>query len=304
MSHVADGTLHAYLDGELSPAEVRSVDAHLAQCPDCHTRLAEERALIARADELLGLAAPPDRAVPPFRPGDATPPLRRQWRVRWPLAWAATVVLALGIGMYLGRGSAPPARQSVAAEEARGRKHASPAAAVPRPPLGSVADRSAVAESTRPADSTAAFVQRQAATGLSLDSARAVLDHDPVVVPGAAIRAIREQRAVGYRGTVVVIEQQLDASTVIELVEGLPAATNVAAPAARAVDRYAPTESLARAPSAAARREKQARVDAATLVEEEDRPVRLFDHLQVRISGPLPLDSLKQLLQRVQPVKR
>src|SRR6266571_378625 len=102
MSHVDDGTLHAYLDGELSPVQSQDVEAHIAQCPDCRDRLEEERALIARADELLGLAAPPDRATPPFRPGDPEPPVRLWWRVRLPLAWAATVVLALGAGMYFG----------------------------------------------------------------------------------------------------------------------------------------------------------------------------------------------------------
>src|SRR5439155_5829551 len=61
-------------------------------------------ALIARAEELLALAAPPDRELPPFRPGDLTPPTRLWWQVRLPLAWAATVVLALGIGTYLGSG--------------------------------------------------------------------------------------------------------------------------------------------------------------------------------------------------------
>src|SRR5216117_2070663 len=67
MSHVDDGTLHAYLDGELSPAEAQGIDAHLAQCPACRGRLEEERALITRAGELLALAAPPDRELPPFR---------------------------------------------------------------------------------------------------------------------------------------------------------------------------------------------------------------------------------------------
>src|SRR2546427_2123580 len=104
MSHVDDGTLHAYLDGELSPAEVQGVEAHLAQCPACRGRLDEERALITRAGELLALAAPPDRELPPFRVGDVKPPTRLWWKVRLPLAWAATRVLALGIGTYLGRG--------------------------------------------------------------------------------------------------------------------------------------------------------------------------------------------------------
>src|SRR5207248_6898890 len=74
-------------------------------------RLDEERALIARAAELLALATPPDRQVPPFRSGEVKAPTRVWWRVRLPLAWAATVALALGIGSYLGR-EATPARQA------------------------------------------------------------------------------------------------------------------------------------------------------------------------------------------------
>src|SRR6185437_12027972 len=105
MSHVDDGTLHAYLDGELSPAEARGIDAHLAQCPACRGRFDEERALITRAGELLALAAPPDRELPPFRAGDVRPLKRLWWQVRLPLAWAATVLLALGIGTYVGSGS-------------------------------------------------------------------------------------------------------------------------------------------------------------------------------------------------------
>ena len=53
MSHVDDGMMHGYLDGELSPAETRGIDAHLTECPHCRRRLEEERALLARASELL-----------------------------------------------------------------------------------------------------------------------------------------------------------------------------------------------------------------------------------------------------------
>src|SRR2546426_3497171 len=70
--------------------------------------------LFRSADELLGRAAPPDRALPPFRPGDVKPPARLWWQVRLPLAWAATVVLALGAGLYLGSGTLrrePPAEK-------------------------------------------------------------------------------------------------------------------------------------------------------------------------------------------------
>src|SRR5206468_8726459 len=42
--------------------------------------------------------------------GDREPPVRLWWRVRLPLAWAATVVLALGAGLYLGSGVLPRQR--------------------------------------------------------------------------------------------------------------------------------------------------------------------------------------------------
>src|SRR5258705_748620 len=32
MSHVDEGTLHAYLDGELPPAERSAIDTHIADC--------------------------------------------------------------------------------------------------------------------------------------------------------------------------------------------------------------------------------------------------------------------------------
>jgi hypothetical protein len=97
MSHVDEGTLHAYLDGELAPVERERVDTHLKGCPACQARLAEERAIIERASRLLGMAAPPERAMPPLDQ------LRRPpvtWRLRRPLAWAATVVLAVGLGWF------------------------------------------------------------------------------------------------------------------------------------------------------------------------------------------------------------
>src|ERR1051326_1447335 len=64
MSHVDEGTLHAYLDGELSSSERAAVDAHLGQCGECRAALAEERALLERARALLA-SAPPRSAPAP-----------------------------------------------------------------------------------------------------------------------------------------------------------------------------------------------------------------------------------------------
>ena len=116
MSHVDDGTLHAYLDGELTPVERARLEAHVAECAACRTGLDEEQALIERASGLLGLAQPPERSAPPLHP------LRRPrltWRLRVPLTWAATVVLALGIGYYAGGTFAGRAAPQTFATESR-----------------------------------------------------------------------------------------------------------------------------------------------------------------------------------------
>lgn len=102
MPHVDEGTLHAYLDGELPSAERKTVETHLAECASCRATLVDERALLERASALLGAARPAERPGPPFeqlRPRRS--PKRSPWRVRMPVAWAASIALALGLGYYL-----------------------------------------------------------------------------------------------------------------------------------------------------------------------------------------------------------
>jgi hypothetical protein len=97
MSHADDGTLHAYLDGELSALEAVRLEAHLSECAACRARLAEERTLVTRAGELLAAAVPPERPAPPLH--QLRHP-RPRWRVRLPLAWAATAVLAVAVAWF------------------------------------------------------------------------------------------------------------------------------------------------------------------------------------------------------------
>jgi hypothetical protein len=105
MSHADDGTLHAYLDGELTALEQAGLESHLAGCPACRARLEEERDLLERAQGLLARAAPPATSPSPvWRAGGGgmARPLPR-WL---PLAWAASVLLALG-GGWLAGGRSP-----------------------------------------------------------------------------------------------------------------------------------------------------------------------------------------------------
>jgi putative zinc finger protein len=143
MSHVDDGTLHAYLDGESTAVEREHLEAHLAGCAACRARLAEERVLIERAGRLLGLAAPPERAAPPFH--ELRRPRRGGGGYRLPLAWAATLALAVGIGWYSrGRFQTPvreQLQQKVAAETPLPAASAEPAAQAPSAPSGRVEPR-------------------------------------------------------------------------------------------------------------------------------------------------------------------
>ena len=111
MSHVDEGALHAYLDGALDEypaAEQRRVREHLDLCPECAERLEVERAVRADAHAVLGLAEPAVE-VPSFEELRAyvertrpAPSRRSMGVVRW--SWAASVILALGVGWML-RGS-------------------------------------------------------------------------------------------------------------------------------------------------------------------------------------------------------
>jgi putative zinc finger protein len=131
MPHLDEGTLHALLDGEIPSAELPPIQAHLHGCAECRARLAEEQDLLAESDRLIEALELPEAApaVVPVRN-----PSRRVWPTR--LAWAATVVLAAGLG-YSARGGPaepPPARSRDSGVELRADEPAaSPAPPTPKP---------------------------------------------------------------------------------------------------------------------------------------------------------------------------
>jgi len=353
MSHVDDGTLHAYLDGELAPAETQGVDAHIAQCPACRGRLEEERALITRAGELLALAAPPDRELPPFRAGDVRPLKRLWWQVRLPLAWAATVVLALGIGSYLGSGrervlqpqmasdaerAAPrlgdaPVSSELARRESRARVRGAartppapqPATPAPAPIAQRVADvvvpradtPTARAYVETGAESEARLSERkrledardlwQTGSAISIDSARRVLGADPLVVPGVPIEAIYRGRHIGYSG-VVIIEQALDSSTMIQVINArsapfaLAEVAGAGKPTAQADSMRAPErapEAGERATDSLARYRTRAALPLVS-AKAADRP---SPGLFLKVRGPVSQDSLTALRRLLRPLR-
>ena len=102
MSHPDDGMLAALLDGELTGDEQRMVEAHLRGCEVCRARLAEETAMMAEADGMVE-----ELVLPPLERGAPVAETRGWWVRYRPLAWAATVVLAAGLGYYSGEWRQP-----------------------------------------------------------------------------------------------------------------------------------------------------------------------------------------------------
>jgi hypothetical protein len=106
MSHPDDGTFQALLDGELAPGERQRVEAHLASCAACAARLEEARGFMEEADRLVEVLEVP------ARPAEPVVPRRRRVALRT-MAWAATIVIAVGVGYWsrgpgLGRDAVPP----------------------------------------------------------------------------------------------------------------------------------------------------------------------------------------------------
>ena len=123
MRHVTDGELHAFLDSalDLLPQDRgEEVRDHISSCPVCRERLQDEKLIRSQAEEILGDPELGEIALPTFEelreraeaPGSdpllpAKEPvegIRYRGPVKGlPLAWAATIVLALGVGWMGGQ---------------------------------------------------------------------------------------------------------------------------------------------------------------------------------------------------------
>ena len=339
MSHVDEGTLHAYLDNELPPGERASVEAHLAQCPTCRALLAEERALLERSTALLASARPVERPVPPFEQVRRAP-RRRPWYLRTPVAWAASIVLAVGIGYYLREPDNSPPPAIGAADERIGQQDSNAAAAAPeqvatrKPAPTREAQRRAQEQKTEPQEEAERDkgavalepnVQLRNATptpvaaavtpkpdSLRLDAA--------IVVSGAKAQS---GEVAALRGRAVTTQWQIishgAATTLLgtDLV-GLPGlrtrrirrspAPEATVVVEQALDSTTTIQIFQRTMSEdgyADRLSREAPRSAAAPAPAQapaDRLARFVGRLRVEISGPLTTDSLNKLLEQVEPI--
>lgn len=281
MPHVDEGVLHEYLDGELTGAAREHVLAHLAECAACRTRLEEERALAARAGELLARTAPIERS--PAALSTLARPRAPRWRI--PAAWAASVTIAFMAGWYA-QGERPGMRDvsepAVPHEERIPvRKTMKPlersAAGAPAPPTATAKSRVNEFDrmTTRDAAPSAAG---EAAQELDANAAYALLGRAPALLPG---RPVRRMVRSPTDADVVLIEQEWRPGVVLRLYE-----------------RRAMNAGREDAPRPSSQRARQA-LSAQPALRGENL-ARYVNSLRVEIVGPLASDSLARLLDSVE----
>lgn len=278
MTHIDEGTIHAWLDGALPPDEVARVEAHVRDCAACSAAVAEARGLIAassriilalddvpggvipqRVDDPLRAVASapgPREAVPPAgaaNGGGAVPVLsraRRAWWQRPQFAAAASIVfIAVAVSVVARRGGV----KSVAdySMESAPAIEAPAVASPPQPPVVAPPPGQAPAAATAaPAD------QKDAVTPATPASREAVADvatRQRSVVENRVLAAPAAKRSA-------VAASAAKESTVADTAARGVAVAPQAAPAggiARAADRASPRQKLAVNPDAITRAEKQ-----------------------------------------------
>lgn len=223
MQHADEGHLNAYLDGELAPSEVVELERHLSVCAPCRTRLAEAKSFMGEADELVTLL---DHVAPGTKAPATGPVVRRAWPVRpATLAWAATVVLAAGVG-YVWRGE-PVLEKAVAAAT-----QATDAASTVQLKDSAVPAQPAANEATpRPAPEQRYFAERRSADPKTSRALAAAEVEAPAAPAPAPLRQEQDavtgvSAAVASSGLAAKMSDSVSANGTLALVDGVPVDTS------------------------------------------------------------------------------
>lgn len=99
MPHLDEGTIHAWLDGELSAADAAAAERHVADCPKCQAVVADARGAIAGAARIVSAL---DAGPPGVIPRPASQPNTKTSKPRFAgnpvrMAMAATIIVAVGV---------------------------------------------------------------------------------------------------------------------------------------------------------------------------------------------------------------
>jgi len=326
MRHPDEGTLNALLDAEIPSDELAPITAHLAECAECRARLEEARALMGETDTLilsLGDGAPAGGVE---MPGATEPHAARTSRFRQ-LAWAASIMMAAGLGYWV-RTPQPTAPSVVALDtdarlaqepvaEAAPPSQASPAAGEP---IGAARESAAKTSATPPgADSRSRERPAAASPPPAAGSGVVALVSPPADTAAAERRAeltvIDSTRLAGRR----MLAEQVQSLTARgrqdnRLAQGAPAAPLAMERSTVAVEGFSPV-SLAEAIGLLGGSLRLVEGLVPDRLEASATTVRIIyplregelvleqrregDSLRVSLKGPLSGDSLAALRRRV-----
>ena len=96
MQHPDEGTIHAWIDGELSADDAAALEAHLKECTECSAVAAEARGLVAASSRIVSALD--------IVPGDVIPNTsskRRPWYASTQLRAAAAVMVVAGASLLV-----------------------------------------------------------------------------------------------------------------------------------------------------------------------------------------------------------
>jgi len=321
LRHVPEEELHAYLDQALSRSQCVEIEHHLAECDACRADRDAIAALRDRTTALL-VAASPRRIRPrPYTQVSATFTERRQRRAARirTVAWAASVVGAIGFGWAMSRATAPlvptPERQAAVNPPAvtspppptvtsTPPRRTTPAPAMKAtqlklaglPPKAVAADSTATPTPPRPAGSELASVGGASTAGepvldgmwrtVSWASAQNEGDYWLPRVEGVPVVQVKVRRSQQGGRPLTLVTQQLASGEMISTVEGPSPEVAALLSRQRGQSASAELQDMQAGPRAA---------DSAT-----GRPATSGGTPRtLAIFGSAPMDSLKALMLRV-----
>ncbi|HEU4801442.1 MAG TPA: zf-HC2 domain-containing protein [Gemmatimonadales bacterium] len=336
MPHIPEDELHAYLDQALSRSQCVEIERHLAHCPACQRRRDGIVALRDRTTALLATLSPARRIPPAYEVLEARARLVRSRRTRWYRAgWAAAVVAATGLGLAgleWQRATAPTGAEVAALSDSA--VSATPAVespAVPVPeevalaprrpepqrPSARETEREAVPSSDLavadevPEDSPAPpavlepvgvtlssgvlspsmmhFAPTGAWRTLSWDAARQARGQPVPRIRGLPVMEVQVSASQADSGApTMIVAQQLESGQVIRTIEG-PATDVSRLLAAQRTDSGSPWPTISD--------------DAGISGREGSMTLRRGDRI-LAIQAPLPVDSLRAMIRRMNAMER
>ncbi len=311
MQHLDEGTIHAWLDGGLSPDEAARVEAHVGSCTMCADATAEARGLIAASSRILTALddVPSVRASPGAQWGRRS---LTTWLVREKIAAVVTLVVAGGaLALVMARNTPQASVVDLASEPARTFELAAADSPTP-PPVAAEESRDEAQTRTRGAVRVAPASpppSRDAAGNRERDSATAValLQQGPTVVAEAASApasgtddSVRSETVATQREEARVSSAQAGGSAAEKVAGGLARRRAVEASA-----RYA--EPRPAAPTVGGATGVAALADGPRLVQEEKmteggrevrRRIYRVDGILVTLDERAPAPEVLELEQR------